>query len=70
MKAYGRKRRKDIEFPDVADIQAYGLPSRAGRLPGKGGDIRPYTKSAKKKAVRRRQKRAARREGKREASEE
>lgn len=70
MKAYGIPRNTDIESPDVADIGEYGLSSRYGRLPGKGGDIRSMFKNAdSKRSARRRYKRKARAEGKRDCRE-
>lgn len=55
----------DISSPDVADIHAYGLKSAAGRLRGKGGDIRSSFKNkGAKSAARRRLARLARRAGK------
>jgi len=53
MKAYGLPRNDDIEYPDVADIQKYGLKtSRGGR---------DYFKNKKNKdAARRRWKRRER----------
>jgi hypothetical protein len=45
---------KLIEFPDIADIQAQGRKSSVGRLPEKGGDFKPYVRSAKCRASARR----------------
>lgn len=71
MKAYGLPRNSDVSFPDVADIQSYGLKSSIGRLPGKGGDIRSISKSsASKRSIRRIFKRKARLEGKTACSED
>lgn len=65
MKAYGLPRIAYLEYPDVGDIQEFGLKSSVGHLRGKGGDIKSYFRnSAVKRSVRRRHKRAARREGK------
>ena len=38
MKAYGIPRTKDVEWPDVADIQNYGMSSHVGKYPSKSGD--------------------------------
>jgi hypothetical protein len=57
MKPYGIPRTSDIESPDVADIHAYGLKTRAGRTDG-----RSYHRSSANKArARRIWKRKARR---------
>jgi hypothetical protein len=51
MKAYGIPRYSDVEWPDVADIQRFGMKSSAGKLVG---DQHSYARSAKKRqAVRR-----------------
>lgn len=51
MKAYGIPRIVDVQWPDVADIQRYGMKSCVGKL---AGDEHSYTRSAKKRqAVRR-----------------
>lgn len=61
---------KDLEGPDCADVGKYGLKSRAGRLPGKGGDIRSMQKASAKRAARIRGNKRARRALKREIAEE
>jgi len=54
MKPYGLPRWKNIEFPDVADIQEFGLKSSAGNLPKKGGDIHSsFRSSSGKRGTRR-----------------
>ena len=59
MRGYGLPRNKDVEYPDVGDIQYYGLKFSAGG--------RDYFKNKLKKAqIRRYWKRKARREGKNE----
>jgi hypothetical protein len=58
MKPYGVR---VIEFPDVADIQEMGAKSSTGRFAGKSGDYHPYSRSKKKKKIRRYWKRRARR---------
>lgn len=45
MKAYGIPREKDIECPDVVDIQHYGMKSSVGQLATKSGEYRSYTRS-------------------------
>ena len=65
MRGYGLPRNQDVAYPDCADIQEYGLASRAGHLAGRGGDVRSnFKKSLKKAKVRRGYKRRARAEGK------
>lgn len=54
MKAYGIPRIKDTEWPDVADIQNYGMPSHVGKYPSKSGDYKSYTRSATKRQTTRR----------------
>lgn len=49
---------KLTEFPDVADIQADGRKSCAGKFAGKSGDYRPYSRSKNRKSTRRGLKRA------------
>lgn len=49
MKPYGLPRVKEVEAPDLVDIQTYGLRSSAGNLPGKGGEIRSLFKNSRKK---------------------
>lgn len=53
----------ELEFPDVADIQALGLKSSAGRFRKKGGDFRGYAHGEDRARTRRSQKRYARHEG-------
>ena len=61
MKAYGIPRSYNVGD----SIRLYGLQSSVGYLPGKGGDIRSYFRSAAAKArARRMWKRVARRQGK------
>ncbi|MCK9459488.1 MAG: hypothetical protein M0R80_07610 [Proteobacteria bacterium] len=52
MKPY--KTIKLTECPDVADIQAEGRRSACGKLAGKSGECRGYTKSKQSKAATRR----------------
>ena len=66
MKPYGVR---IIECPDVADILETGRKSRVGRLPGRSGDYRPYSRGENKARTRRYWKRIARRTN-REACEE
>lgn len=60
MKPYGVPRIKDVESPDVSDIQTYGLKSSIGRVAGKGGDIKGYQKPKQKAYSRRVWKKKAR----------
>ena len=53
MKPYGLPRIKDVEFPDVADIQRFGLSSHVGQLANKSGTFRSYTKTKRKNQIRR-----------------
>lgn len=46
MKPYGIPRTKDVEYPDVGDIQHYGFKSSVGKFPEKCGDYKPYTRNA------------------------
>ena len=62
MRGYGLPRNNDVEYPDVGDIQYYGLNTSAGG--------RDYFKNKDSKAAARRYwKRKARREGKLEIGE-
>ena len=62
MKAYGLPRHKDIEYPDVADIQQYGLASHVGRVKTESKEYKSYTRKAiKRREVRRYWKKLARR---------
>jgi hypothetical protein len=45
MRGYGLPREKDLEFPDVADIQHYGFKSSVGRV-ANGKEFKSYTRSA------------------------
>ena len=56
MKPYENK--KLNEFPDVADIQEEGRKSSVGKISGKSGDTRPYSRSKNRKATRRTLKRS------------
>ena len=38
MIAYGHPMNKNLEAPDIADIQEYGLKTSVGSVKGKGGD--------------------------------
>jgi hypothetical protein len=61
MKAYGLPRNKDLESPDLVDIQNYGLKSSRSRPTGVGGDRKNSFRSSKRKrAVRRGWKKAYR----------
>jgi hypothetical protein len=53
MKPYGVPRVPDVEYPDVADIQKFGLKSSIGRIAGKGGDIKGYQRPNQKAYSRR-----------------
>ena len=65
MKPYGLPRTPDIESPDIADIQMYGLKSSAGRCFKANGEYKSYTRSSKvRKRVRRIWKRRERQHGK------
>ena len=47
------------EFPDVGDITSEGRKSSVGKLPGKSGEYRSYTRNPKiRKATRRSLKRS------------
>jgi hypothetical protein len=49
MKPYGIPRSSDVQYPDVGDIQTYGMKSYVGQIIRKSGDYRSYTRSTKKK---------------------
>ena len=51
MKPYGIPRHKEVESPDVADIQRYGMKSCIGKLKG---DQHAYTRSAERRRQTRR----------------
>jgi len=53
MKGYGLPRDKDIEFPDLLDIQIFGLKTSTGQLKGKGGDYRGSVKTKNRNRNRR-----------------
>lgn len=38
MKGYGLPRTKDLMYPDVDDINTFGLASHVGQIVGKSGD--------------------------------
>jgi len=63
MKGYGLPRHKNIEFPDVGDIQEYGLKSSTGRIMD-GRDDHGHQKSKNRRAARRRWKKKFRAESK------
>jgi len=44
MKAYGIPRWKDVEYPDKADINLYGFPSRAGKIRNRKENRRIFKK--------------------------
>ena len=50
MIGYGLPRHSNVEFPDIADIQTYGLKSSTGKMPEKCGDYKPYVRSANNRA--------------------
>lgn len=54
MRGYGLPRNKDIEFPDVGDIQHYGFASHVGKFREKGGDFKSYIRNAAHKRTTRR----------------
>jgi hypothetical protein len=58
MKPYGVR---IIEGPNVADIREMGSNSRTGKLSGRSGDNRPYSRGNSKRRTRRYWKRRARR---------
>lgn len=47
MKPYGLPRTLDLESPDIADIQEYGLKSSSGRIFKASGEYKSYTRSSK-----------------------
>jgi hypothetical protein len=51
MRPYGIPRHLEVEFPDVADIQRYGMKSCVGKLKG---DQHSYTRSAESRRQTRR----------------
>lgn len=51
MKPYGIPRHLEVEFPDVADIQRYGMKSCIGKLKD---DQHSYTRSAEQRQKTRR----------------
>lgn len=53
MKAYGLPREKNLEYPDVVDIQHYALKSSRGRCKT-DRDYKSYTRSAKNRGLTRR----------------
>ena len=53
MRAYGLPRHMDVQYPDIRDIQMYGLASHVGKFPGKSGDYHPYLRSNHRAWVRR-----------------
>lgn len=61
MRAFGLPRSDDVANPDVGDIKNFALKSSTGRFREKGGDFKPYTRSAKaRRATRRIYKKAER----------
>lgn len=63
MRAYGLPRDLDLESPDLADIQTFGLKSSKSRARGKGGDVKnSFRSSSRKRNTRRDFKKSARRE--------
>ena len=67
MKPYGLR---IVEFPDVADICDMGAKSSCGRIAGKSGDYRPYSRTKTRRAIRRYWKRRERRLSKQNCFEE
>jgi hypothetical protein len=67
MKPYGVR---VIECPDVADIQEMGSKSRTGKISGRSGDNRPYSRGEHKARTRRYWKRVARRTNREACNEE
>jgi hypothetical protein len=53
MRGYGLPRTKDLEYPDIDDIQTYGLASHVGQFPGKSGDYHGYLRPKSKARNRR-----------------
>lgn len=49
MKPYGIPRKHYLIYPDVADIQYFGMKSCTGQVIQKSGDYKSYIRSAKKK---------------------
>ena len=71
MKPYGIPRNKNVESPDVVDIQNYAMKSSAGRFKERGGDFKSYTRNSKsKRSVRRHFKKCARRNSKKLCKQE
>ena len=54
MKPYGIPRTKDVEWPDVADIQNYGLASHVGKFASKSGEYKSYTRNTTNRNITRR----------------
>ena len=63
MRGYGLPRNSDVQWPDVADLHAYGLRFNYTR-PGKYGPKPAIRSAASRRWARRFWKRVARREGK------
>jgi hypothetical protein len=62
MRPYGLPRICDLEYPDIGDIQLYGLKSSVGKFPGKNGDYRPYCRNhSKARRIWKKKERAAQR---------
>ena len=53
MKAYGLPRDKDIECPDLVDIQIFGLKSSAGNIKKNGSIKNSFRSSDVKRQTRR-----------------
>jgi len=53
MRGYGLPRDNDVEYPDIADIQLYGLKSCTGNDPN-GRDFKSTTRKAKNRQSSRR----------------
>jgi len=69
MKPYGVPRYRDLESPDVHDIQRFAMQSHAGRIPNSSHVYKRYTRStAIHRAIRRYWKKKARNKLRREMS--
>lgn len=55
MKAYGLPREPGVEFPDIGDIQYYGLNTGTGRKHNSKNSKKSYTRSAENRTKVRRQ---------------
>ena len=70
MKAYGLPRDKDIECPDLVDIQIFGLKSSSGNIKKNGSIKNSFRSSDSKRRTRRIWKRKQRAINKKMCAEE